>query len=67
MNANSREERDWCAKNFVSSRSLNEWNILVKEIKDRLEQMNIMPSNDPGRVVLTDTEIPMIIKVSFKY
>ncbi|KAK4885271.1 hypothetical protein RN001_001542 [Aquatica leii] len=63
LSANVKSEKEWCQKNFVSLRSLNEWYILVKEIKERLNRMHIRQGEGPGNVILTDSEVPMFMKV----
>ncbi|XP_060520924.1 probable ATP-dependent RNA helicase spindle-E [Cylas formicarius] len=61
--ASHREEMFWCRTNLVSLKGLKEWNLLIMEIKQRLERMEIKETDGPGKVTLGDTEKPMVLKV----
>lgn len=50
--------------NLVSLKGLREWNMLVTEIKQRLEFMNIRTI--PKQEQLRHDEGPLILKVRFK-
>ncbi|CAG9820352.1 unnamed protein product [Phaedon cochleariae] len=54
-------ELRWCSMNLVSLKGLREWNLLVIEIKQRLDFLNI--KSIPGQIHLKHDEKPLIIKI----
>ncbi|KAJ8936602.1 hypothetical protein NQ314_012217 [Rhamnusium bicolor] len=60
---NWQAEHRWCSLNLVSLKGLKEWNLLVTEMKQRLEHLNIKATTGPGRVVLSHVEKPLILKI----
>lgn len=54
-------ENRWCKMNLVSLKGLREWNMLVTEIKQRLEFMNIRTI--PKQEQLRHDEGPLILKI----
>ncbi|KAF5272439.1 hypothetical protein FQA39_LY07907 [Lamprigera yunnana] len=62
MNMSVKDEKEWCAKNFVSQRSLREWSILLKEVKERLDRMHIRNERSTN-IALSRGENAMFLKV----
>lgn len=58
-------ENAWIRQNYLNARSLREWQILVKELTDRLEHMGIKETVGPEKIVLNSVESPLVIKVVF--
>lgn len=56
-------ERDWIRQNYLSSRSLREWQILVKELTERLNRLGIRESVGQDRVTLSAIEAPLVLKI----
>lgn len=57
------EEYAWCKKNFVNLKGLREWDVLIKEINNRLKRFNIEKATGANRVQLSPTEKPIILKI----
>ncbi|KAJ8973120.1 hypothetical protein NQ317_011048 [Molorchus minor] len=60
---NVQAELQWCRLNLVSLKGLREWNLLVTEIKQRLESLHIKETTGPGRIALSHIDRPLILKV----
>lgn len=58
-------ESGWIRQNYLSARSLREWQILIKELTDRLESLGIKETVGPGKVVLKSIEVPLVLKVLY--
>lgn len=56
-------ELEWCQRNLVSLKGLKEWQLLVTEIQQRLDRMQIKETVGPGKVHLSNTEKPTVLKV----
>lgn len=56
-------EIEWAKSNYINLRFLREWSLLVKEMKERLSKMGIKESSGPGCVNLTQSELPLVLKV----
>lgn len=57
------DERDWIRQNYLSLRSLREWQILVKELTERLSRLGIKESVGQERVILSAIEAPLVLKI----
>ncbi|XP_050300294.1 probable ATP-dependent RNA helicase spindle-E [Anthonomus grandis grandis] len=58
-----REELQWCQRNLVSLKGLREWNLLITEIKERLNRLQLKETSGPGKVELSIVEKPTVLKV----
>lgn len=56
-------EKGWLKQNYLSARAMGEWRIMVKEITERLNRLGIKESVGPQRVVLTQIESNLVLKV----
>ncbi|KAH1007345.1 hypothetical protein HUJ04_004591 [Dendroctonus ponderosae] len=56
-------ELEWCKRNLVNLKGLREWKLLVTEIHQRLERLQIRETAGPGKINLTRTEKPTVLKV----
>ncbi|KAL1512681.1 hypothetical protein ABEB36_002237 [Hypothenemus hampei] len=61
--ANQKEELAWCQRNLVSLKGLREWQLLVNEIRLRLNYLDLKETVGPGKVYLTETEKPTVLKI----
>lgn len=59
---NYHQELRWCAKNLVNYKGLREWNMLVTEIKQRLDYLGIV--DIPRQTELNEDIKPLIMKVT---
>lgn len=63
-NMNKHELYKWSNKNFLNYRCLQEWEVLVKEIRNRLSTIGVVASSGEARVHVTDSELPLVLKVA---
>lgn len=61
---NINEEISWCKLNYLNLKGLREWEILIKEITQRLRKMHIEKPVGISRVNLTQVEQVIFLKVS---
>lgn len=61
---NQREEYTWAKQNFISLRSLIEWEVLVGEINQRLHHLGIHEQGGAHSIRLNESEATLFLKIA---